>query len=105
MVAALREFAMRLPGAEEGVACAGTALEKRTIKAKNKAFLFLGLSDAMLKLGPSLEEAVALATLEPGRVKVGAHGWVTVKLDEKAPPLELLQRWIEESHRVVSGRR
>ena len=97
---ALQEIALRLPQAEVGVACAGTAQEKRTVKARGKAFLFLGPADAMLKLGPSLPEASERAAREPGRYKVGAHGWVTVTTDGEAP-LDLLERWIEESYRVV----
>ena len=46
----LRRVALRYPEAEEGVACEGTAAEKRTIKARGKAFLFLGATGAMLKL-------------------------------------------------------
>jgi hypothetical protein len=48
-IQSLRQIALRLPGTEEGVACAGTSLEKRTIKVRGKAFLFLGAGDAMLK--------------------------------------------------------
>src|SRR5688572_15785556 len=75
---ALRSAALRFPEAEEGIACEGTALEKRTIKARNKAFLFLGATDAMLKLHDSVAEATKLASKQPDRYKVGAHGWVTV---------------------------
>jgi hypothetical protein len=95
-------FALKLPEAEEGIACAGTSLEKRTIKARGKAFLFLGQCDAMLKLGDSLGEATALASKQPDRCKVGAHGWVTVALSPDLLPLEILQRWIEESYRLLA---
>ena len=58
---ALRSLALRYPGAQEGIACNGNSLEKRTIKAGGKAFLFLGPRDAMLKLRDSLPEATRLA--------------------------------------------
>ena len=40
----LHSIAAKLPDVEEGVACAGTSLEKRTMKVRGKAFLFLGES-------------------------------------------------------------
>lgn len=97
----MRAIALRCPEAEEGVACEGTSAEKRTIKAGNKAFLFLGSADAMLKLGDSLPEASALATKESSSCKVGAHGWVTLRLDGKWKE-DLLARWIDESFRLLA---
>ncbi len=41
-VEALRKLALALPEVEEGVSCAGTALERRTVKVRDKAFVFLG---------------------------------------------------------------
>ena len=98
---ALRNLALKYPGTEEGVACEGTSLEKRTIKAGGKAFLFLGPRDAMLKLRDSLPEATRLASKEPGRYKVGGSGWVTVTLAEPVP-LDVLKRWIDESYRLLA---
>jgi hypothetical protein len=102
-IQSLRQIALRLPGTEEGVACAGTSLEKRTIKARGKAFLFLGTADAMLKLGASLPEATALAAKQPGVYKPGATGWVKVTIGGRAPSLALLGPWIEESYALVAG--
>src|SRR4051794_20129220 len=95
----LRTFASKLPDAEEGIACEGTALEKVTYKVRKKAFLFLGTKDVMLKLftSHSRREAERLAAREPARFKVGSSGWVSVQL-EGDPPLEILQKWIAESH-------
>jgi hypothetical protein len=101
----LRATALRLPDTEEGVACEGTALEKRTIKVRRKAFLFLGAADAMLKLGDSKVEAAKLAAKEPDRYKVGATGWVTVKFGDEPPPAGLLKRWIDESYRLAAPAR
>lgn len=102
---ALRKMALRYPEAEEGIACAGTAAEKRTIKARNKAFVFLGRANVMVKLLDSLSEAsaLALASQDSSRCKVGAHGWVTVSWgDDESPPVELLSRWIDESYRLLA---
>ena len=99
----LRDLALKYPGAEEGIACAGTAIEKRTIKVRGKAFLFLGAGDAMLKLSGSLAEATRLAATEPSLFKVGASGWVTAKLNEDEPQrLEVFARWIDESYRLLA---
>jgi len=98
---ALRKLAMRYPETEEGVSCKGTSLERVTVKAKNKAFLFLGTADLRLKLRESLADASKLASKQPSCLKVGAQGWVWAKFSEGAFPLDLLVRWIDESYRVV----
>lgn len=99
---ALRALALRHPGVEEGVACEGTVLEKRTLRVGGKAFLFLGPRDAMLKLRESLAEATRLTKEEPARYRAGAGGWVKVSFGPEAPAdFALLARWIAESHRVL----
>lgn len=94
----LLRFASGLSAVEAGVACAGTALESRTIKTNGKAFLFLRAQDARLKLGASLPEAVAVAAKAPGRVVVGRNGWVQLQFDDAADPVDVYRRWIAESH-------
>ena len=94
----LLRFALGLPETEESVACAGTAVESRTVKRKNKAFLFLRASDARLKLAASVKEAARLAAQEPTRYSVGKLGWVLVRLDGASDRVDLLKRWIEESY-------
>jgi hypothetical protein len=101
----LRKVALRYPEVQEGVSCTRSAF-----KARDKTFLFMGVEahsyDAMVKLRESLAEAAKLASKEPGRYKVGAHGWVTATFShDDAPPLELLERWIDESYRVVVDKR
>lgn len=101
---ALREIALALPDVEEGIACAGTALERRTIKTRNKAFLFFGAGDAMLKLQASLPEAKKLAAKQPGRYKAGASGWVKLTFSAEEPPaLDIAKRWIAESYALASA--
>jgi hypothetical protein len=97
----LRRFALQFPETEEGVACEGTALESRTVKRKNKAFLFLRATEIRLKLAASAKEASARAAQDPARYKVGAHGWVLVTLDGASDPVDLLERWIEESYSLL----
>jgi hypothetical protein len=102
---ALRSFALRYPQAEEGIACQGTALEKHTVKSGGKAFLFVGPTDAMVKLRDSLPDAAALAAKEPARYKVGANGWVKVTFAGPTPlPMATLEAWIDESYRLLAGK-
>jgi len=102
----LRTFALAFPEADEGIACQGTQLETRTVRVRQKAFLFLGESNVRLKLRSSLPEAEALASKEPGRFAVGSHGWVTVKSGEGMPSIPgLLERWIDESYRLFAPSR
>jgi hypothetical protein len=99
----LRNIALSYPEAQEGIACAGTALESRTVKVRNKAFLFLGTNDVMVKLGESLAEATKLASKTLGWYKAGANGWVKVTFgDGDSPPPGLLERWIDESYRLLA---
>jgi hypothetical protein len=103
---ALRTAALRYPEAEEGIACKGTAIECSAFKARKKTFLFLGAADVRLKLRESIAEATKLASKEPSRYEVGSLGWVKVKLSAgEPPPLDLLEKWLDESYRVVVDKR
>jgi hypothetical protein len=95
---------MRCPGVEEAIACKGTAVESAVFKVRKKTFLFVNTVHARLKLRESLAEATGLAAKEPGLYDVGALGWIKVTLGaEPEPPLELFERWIDESRRLVGG--
>ncbi len=100
---ALRAFALRLPEATEGVACEGTALEKRTAKVRGKAFVFLNASEAMVKLRDSTAEAARFPKASPDACRVGGHGWAVVKIGEGGAVQEdVLERWIHESYRLMA---
>jgi hypothetical protein len=101
---ALRRAALRYPGTEEGVACEGTPIESRTVKARNKAFLFLTIGHARFKLRDSLPEATKLAQKRPDQIQVGSGGWVKAGLSaDGSTPLDVLERWIGESYRLMAG--
>lgn len=101
---ALRSHALGLRGAEEGIACQGTALEKRTVQVKKKAFVFLGADHVMVKLRDSLDDAKRLAAQDPAAYRAGANGWVTIRfVDGQVLPVEALSRWVDESHRLLAG--
>jgi predicted DNA-binding protein (MmcQ/YjbR family) len=106
----LRMVALGYPQTELGVACQGTALESSTVKARDKAFLFMsGIGPSYtvrLKLCQSQSEAMQLAANEPGRYKVGTHGWTTISFsDSEPPPIELMKRWIDESYRLIADKK
>jgi hypothetical protein len=94
----LRHLGLRHPGVEEGVACEGTVIEKRTLKLRGRAFLFLGPTDAMLKLADSLPEAQALTKEDPEHFRAGLGGWTKVMFADGRLPLKLMERWIAESY-------
>jgi predicted DNA-binding protein (MmcQ/YjbR family) len=100
---ALRTFALSLPETDEGIACEGTSLEKRTIKVRKKAFVFLGKTDVMFKLSRSLSDATAIAKESPDFVKAGATGWVTIKLEGSPVSRPSLEGWIKESYQLFAG--
>jgi hypothetical protein len=91
----LGKIALSLADVEQGVACAGTALESRTYSTNKKAFLFVAKKQARLKLESSIPEARKLGFV------VGANGWVTLSLDA-LPPASAARRWITESHALAS---
>ena len=95
---ALREFALRLPETGEGIACKGTAFETCTIWTNGRAFLFLRPIDARLKLSASSKDAGARAAKEPERYEVDTGGWVEIRLDGANDRLDVLERWVAESH-------
>lgn len=80
---------------EQGIACAGTSLESRTYRVRNKAFLFVSKAQARMKLGASAAEATRLG------FAVGANGWVTVPLDA-LPATAVSKRWIAESYALLA---
>ncbi len=94
-MADLAALAAALPGTEQGIACAGTALESRTFHIRRKTFLFLSKRQARLKLDASAPEARALG------LPVGANRWVTLQLDA-LPATSVLKRWIAESHSLFA---
>ena len=96
---ALIASAAKLPGVTEGIACAGTALESRTLKIGGKAFAFFGPTDLRVKLSRSLPAAQRFARTRPGSCVPGANGWTKCTLGPGALPVTTLAKWINESYR------
>lgn len=99
---ALHAAAAKLPGVTEGIACAGTALESRTLKIGGKAFAFFGPSDLRIKLSHSLKEAERLAKSKPGSCVPSAGGWTKATLGPGMLPQSILAKWIHESYRLFA---
>jgi len=89
-------MALRLPGVDQGIACAGTAIESRTFLVRKKAFLFLSDKQLRLKLGRSVADA------KQRGFTVGAAGWLKLDLDE-LPAQPILKAWIAESYAHFAG--
>jgi hypothetical protein len=105
LIERVRTTALRLPQTEEGIACAGTAAERRTLRVGGKAFVFLGSGDIMLKLQDSIGEATAFAEQHSDACRVGAHGWVTLTITNAAPATDTLLSWVNESYRLLAPKR
>ena len=91
----LATIALALPDVDQGIACAGTALESRTYQLKKKSFLFVSKDQARLKLDASASEAKKLG------FTVGANGWVAIPLGD-VPAVAVIKRWIAESYSLVA---
>jgi predicted DNA-binding protein (MmcQ/YjbR family) len=106
--AALREFALKLPGAYEEFPWG-----ERVIKVNKKIFLFMGLDAEIdkgvhfgVKLPNSHEDALIFDFVSPARYNLGKSGWVSIKfLADEDPPVDLFTRWIEESYRAIAPKK
>ena len=82
----------------------------RALKVKGKAFVFMAREGRGLSLSVKLPEsrhvALMLPFTEPTGYGLGKSGWVSAAFDgRKAPPLETLEMWIEESYRAVAPKK
>ena len=78
-------------------------------KVGKKVFAFFGVADGdepgmSVKLPESREQALATPGAEPTGYGLGRAGWVNVPF-RGAPPLAVLQDWVEESYRQVAPKR
>lgn len=101
----LRDFGESLPGAY-----IDHPWDETVLKVNKKIFLFLGMdrtSEAGIgvKLITSHPMALAQPGVEPMGYNLGRAGWVWLKLDDAAPPFELLRDWVTESYRAVAPKK
>lgn len=103
--AALREFALRFPGAVEEHPWGHCA-----IKVKKKMFVILGGTDerksVTVKLPSSGRMALLLPFTSPTGYGLGKSGWVTSEFGPTdAVPVDRLCEWIEESYRAIAPKK
>ena len=104
----LRTFALGLPGAYED-----HPWGEVVFKVNKKIFVFFGLAAEMetrLMLGVKLPQtgvfALQMPHVTPSTYNLGKYGWVTAQFPpDVAPPVDLLQEWIEESYRAIAPKR
>jgi predicted DNA-binding protein (MmcQ/YjbR family) len=105
---ALREFAMNFPGAYEEFPWG-----ESVIKVNKKVFVFLGAVEDFdkgvnftVKLPVSGDDALNFPFTRPSGYNLGKSGWVTVRFPpDEEPPVDLFERWIEESYRAVAPKK
>jgi hypothetical protein len=74
-------------------------------------FVFLGSDGSehppgmSVKLVDSHEQALQVPGAEPTGYGLGRAGWVSLRFGPDAPPVEVLEDWIEESYRQVALKR
>jgi predicted DNA-binding protein (MmcQ/YjbR family) len=105
--AALRAFALALPGAHEDFPWG-----ERVAKVGARVFVFLGKSaekdghSLAMKLPDSAADALDLPFAEPTGYGLGKAGWVTASFEPgDSIPLDLLTLWIEESYRAIAPKK
>ena len=99
---AFRAFALGYPETHEDFPWGD-----RAIKVKKKVFVFMSHRQPRLslsvKLANSHESALTLPFAEPTHYGLGKSGWVTCTFEPGAhPPVDLLERWIDESFRSIA---
>jgi predicted DNA-binding protein (MmcQ/YjbR family) len=104
--AALRAFALSLPGAVEEFPWGD-----RVMKVNKKVFVFMGQhEDGSLgistKLPQSAEMALTFPFASPTGYGLGKSGWVSARFAAKEkPPVDMLKAWIEESYRAIAPKK
>jgi predicted DNA-binding protein (MmcQ/YjbR family) len=98
---ALRAYGLAYPGARTKSPWPGHL----DLVVGDKTFAFLSSDGEPLsiscKLSDSRRDALSLPFAEPTRYGLGKSGWVSASFSPlEKPPLELLQRWVDESYRA-----
>jgi predicted DNA-binding protein (MmcQ/YjbR family) len=101
----LRRIALAYPGTSEHFPWG-----HRTIKVRDKAFVFMGVEDGgfffTTKLPDSRHVALLLPFAEPTGYGLGKSGWVTARFARGSqPPVEMLAGWLDESFRAVAPKK
>jgi predicted DNA-binding protein (MmcQ/YjbR family) len=104
--AALRAYALSLPGAVEEFPWGD-----RVMKVNKKVFVFMGSPEGggfgmSTKLPKSAAIALTLPFAEPTGYGLGKSGWVSARFAKnESPPLDMMKAWIEESYRAIAPKK
>jgi predicted DNA-binding protein (MmcQ/YjbR family) len=104
--AELRRFALAFPDAYEDF-----PWDEPVVKVGKKIFVFFGSADPArvgvgVKLADSHEEALAMDFTSPMGYGLGRHGWISADFGPGDDvPVPLLCDWIDESYRLLAGKR
>jgi predicted DNA-binding protein (MmcQ/YjbR family) len=106
--AALRKFALGLPGAREDFPWG-----ESVVKVNKKVFVFLGKGHPKggfgfsVKLPDSGADVLEMPFAEPTGYGLGKSGWVSVRFapGDRPPPTDQLLGWIEESYRAIAPKK
>lgn len=102
----LRAFGLTYPGTHTKSPWPGHA----DLAVNDKTFVYLSVEGAPLaiscKLPSSSGLALTMPNCSPTPYGLGKSGWVTATFaDDETPPVELLERWIDESYRAQAPKR
>src|SRR3569623_1875237 len=102
----LRAFGLAYPGAHTKSPWPG----HMDLAVKDKTFAYLRVEGEPLKVSckrpQSSELALELPFATPTPYGLGKSGWVTAQFEASdAPPLEVLQAWIDESYRAQAPKK
>src|SRR5688500_492956 len=106
--AALRAFALGLPGAFEAFPWG-----ECVVKVNKKVFVFFGTDEPnpktfgmSVKLPESADIVLALPFAKPTGYGLGKSGWVPLIFEPReAPPLSVLEEWLLESYYAIAPKR
>jgi predicted DNA-binding protein (MmcQ/YjbR family) len=106
--AAIRKFALGLPGA-----CEEFPWEESVAKVNKKVFVFMGVEDPKqypLGMTVKIPEIAGLVTgleaCELAGYGLGKSGWISVKFAAKdCPDLDTLKEWVEDSYRLIAPKK
>src|SRR5262249_32933782 len=104
--AALRAFALGLPGTREEFPWGD-----RVVKVGKKVFVFMGTTEdggfgLSVKLPATGPMALLLPFASPTGYGLGKGGWVSAGFGPSDdPPVDMLRDWIDESYRAIAPKK
>ncbi|MCA9692429.1 MAG: MmcQ/YjbR family DNA-binding protein [Myxococcales bacterium] len=102
----LRAFGLAYPGAHTKSPWPGHL----DLAVNDKTFAYLSLPGEPLSISCKLPRSCAAALLlpntQPTAYGLGKYGWVSARFErEDAPPVDMLEAWIDESYRAQAPKR